>query len=155
MFVWRVSSELPNVLQANLAWWYIITSWTVMQEHWFSIFKVTVTVSAHIIKIWLFLKYWTAEPDQMQTKWGYTLTTTLWLRVSLSKMGGWGWEVAVICRGRRQTLLVFETVHFSTISSDKGRFVWRHNTFLDQAMVFVNGIVQALAFRFKKKKKLK
>ena len=89
---------------------YILNGWTFCKQTWhedtwsqaglscrdlFSIFKVTVAVNAHIIKILLFLKYRTAESDQMQTKWTYTDHNTVTSNIT-KQNGGWGWEVAEI-----------------------------------------------------------
>ena len=57
MFVWTISSEPKNILSPNLVWWCSITSQSVLQKNWFTVFNVKVTVRAFMIKIWLFLLY--------------------------------------------------------------------------------------------------
>ena len=47
------SIELLNLLLPNLVWWCISMSQIVFSKDWFAVFKVKVTVKAHIIKIWL------------------------------------------------------------------------------------------------------
>ena len=57
VFVQMIFSKPPNILFPNLVLWCIIMSRRVMQKDWFAIFKVKVTASAHMIKIWQFLLY--------------------------------------------------------------------------------------------------
>ena len=52
-----VSSEPQNILLPNLVWLCSIISQSVVQKNWFTVFKVTVTVGAYIIKILLILLY--------------------------------------------------------------------------------------------------
>ena len=59
MFVRTISSEPQNILFANLVCLCSIISQNAMQKNWFIVFSVKVTVSAYIIKIWLFLLYQT------------------------------------------------------------------------------------------------
>ena len=56
-FVQMISSKPPNILFSNLVLWCIIMSQSVMQKDWFAIFKVKVTASAHVTKIWQLLLY--------------------------------------------------------------------------------------------------
>ena len=78
----------------------------------------------------------------------HILISTLWLRAHNDGRGGGG------CRARRYTLFILGTMSTSVqFSSDKGRFVWRYNTFLSQAVVFANGILLALASGVNKMKK--
>ena len=48
-----IPTESLNLLVPTLVWWCIIKSQIVFQKDWFAVFKVKVTVKAHIIKIWL------------------------------------------------------------------------------------------------------
>ena len=52
-----ISSEPQNILFPNLVWLFSIISQSVMQNKWFTVFSVKVTVRAYIIKTWLFLLY--------------------------------------------------------------------------------------------------
>ena len=58
-----ISFELQNILLPNFVLWCSIISLSVMWKHLLAIFKVKVTVRAHMIKKWLFLYYifWTAD----------------------------------------------------------------------------------------------
>ena len=57
IFIQIISSKAPNILLPNLEMWCIIMSWRVMLKDWFGIFKVKVTISAHMMKIWQLLLY--------------------------------------------------------------------------------------------------
>ena len=59
-----ISSKSLNLLQPNVVWWYIIVSQIVFQKDWFAVFKVKVTVKAHVIKIWI------SNTDLFATKLG-------------------------------------------------------------------------------------
>ena len=94
---------------------------TVFWKDWIAVFKVKVT--AKVVSITVRpdgkLIFWTAEPFA-------------------NKPGMMIHHKKLECHAER--LICFLQVH-----SHSGTFVWRHNTCLSQAVVFVNGIVLALA----------
>ena len=49
------SPELFNHFLPNLVWRCVIMRWCVFRKNWFTLFDVSVTARAYIIKIWLFL----------------------------------------------------------------------------------------------------
>ena len=53
MFVQTIPCDSLNLLLSNLVWWCITVSQIVFRKDWFAVFKVKVTVKAHIIKIYL------------------------------------------------------------------------------------------------------
>ena len=63
---WMLIYVIPSVplisLQPNWVWWAIVMDQSVMQEDWFAIFKVKVTVRAHIIRYDCFYHIcWTSD----------------------------------------------------------------------------------------------
>ena len=62
MFIRTISPQLLNLLWPNLLWWCNIIGQSVMQEDWFAVFKVRVTVKADIIRYDCFYHiYWTDD----------------------------------------------------------------------------------------------
>ena len=60
---WYFLNRRPNILLPNSVLWCIIMGWSVMQKDLFAIFKVKVTATALMIKIWQFYCiFWIADP---------------------------------------------------------------------------------------------
>ena len=79
MFVW---AYLPNclnfnVLLPNLVWWCITMSQTVFWKDCFATIKVKVRVTAHMIRIWLFLLY-------HLSCWSFFQSDLLWWHIIVS-----------------------------------------------------------------------
>ena len=80
----------------------------------------------------------------------HTLTVILWLRVSVSIVRG-----GILPVLETDQIYLGNYFNFSTIYTYAKRFVWHHNTFLDQAIVFVKRHLASLIFWIKQSLKRK
>ena len=82
MFVLILSHEYLHFLCGEkVAWWCIITSRSVIQNRWFVIFKVKVTVRAHIIKYdCIDHVVWTADPFATFVWWYIVISPSVELK---------------------------------------------------------------------------
>ena len=67
MFIWMISPKLLNLVQPNLLWWCIVMGQSVRQDDLFAVFKVKVTLRAHIITNGGFYHIY-GTPDLFATK---------------------------------------------------------------------------------------
>ena len=85
--------------------------------------------------------YWNRS-SAFYTKWAYTDVNTEPLSITRHTLGGGG---GIKLHNDTDFVYLGNYVNFGPVSSDEGKLVWRHNTFLSQAILVVNGIVLTLA----------
>ena len=111
MFVKMISSESLNLLLPNLVWWCIIMSQIVFQKDLFAVFKVKVTVKAHIIKILLF--------NILSELLMLLQLNLVWWHIIIRWIVSWNYWIALLwSRSRSQkSFRILVNVHQDEISS--------------------------------------